>query len=173
MFVLVDFVPSHCCTYSWILCEVERFFFVCQFATVDKLCYWFSLLTGMCTIFTSWWDSCFVIRWLERLTVIIRWSLTVVCRCWVVRRLQWDSLRTRALQITLRCWHGMILSYGTPVDKVMTLMCVRNQVYRCVCVCAGYRRPTDGECIQKNIQLHTKSKNKCSNARVQSPQTRT
>ena len=35
--------------------------FVYQFTGVNKLCYWISLLTGMCTIFTSWWDSCFVI----------------------------------------------------------------------------------------------------------------
>ena len=44
--------------------------FVFQFDVVDKLCYWVSLLTGICTVCTLWWDSCFVIWWLERLTVI-------------------------------------------------------------------------------------------------------
>jgi len=32
MFELVDFVPSCCCSYSWILCEVDLFFcmyFIC------------------------------------------------------------------------------------------------------------------------------------------------
>jgi len=48
-------------------CEVGRFFFflhtvfVFQFVVINKLCYWISLVTGMCAIFTSWWDSCFVI----------------------------------------------------------------------------------------------------------------
>jgi len=53
VFMFVGFVPSYCCTYSWVLCEAERFIvysFVCQFDVVDKLCCWVSLLTGMCTI---------------------------------------------------------------------------------------------------------------------------
>jgi len=36
--------------WSWAFFCIQ--FFVFQFATVNKLCYWFSLLTGMCTIFT-------------------------------------------------------------------------------------------------------------------------
>jgi len=43
MFMFVGFVPSYCCTYSWVLYEVERFIvcsFIFQFDVVDKLCYW-------------------------------------------------------------------------------------------------------------------------------------
>ena len=63
-FMFMVFVPSYCCTYSRVLYEVERFIvysFVFQFDVVDKQCCWVSLLTGMCTIYTSWWDSSFVI----------------------------------------------------------------------------------------------------------------
>ena len=82
---------------------VYSFFLLFQFAIVNELCYWFSVPTGVCTVFTLRWHIRFAVWWLERLTVIMRCSLTVVCRCRVARRLYWHSFRTLALKITLRC----------------------------------------------------------------------
>jgi len=92
MFVLVGFVPSYCCTYSWILCEVGLFFYI---YTVFRISFRCSLQTVLFVVTFNRYVHCFhvVVGLLFRnlvarkVTVIMRWSLMVVCRCWVARRL--------------------------------------------------------------------------------------